>query len=160
MRLFFTRFTNMDDYRHVLTWGSWLIGDNYLTIRKWVLNFIPDEAPIMLLTAWVRIPNISVESFDHEFLDTIGQKIWKVMGIDHTTANVERGRFTSLSVQVDLSKPLLSKFRLNGRIWKIQYKGLKFICFRRGKIGHSEDSCPSKPPKETPLQNTGPEYIH
>ena len=81
----------MDDYQHVLTQGPWLIDDNYLTIRKWVPNFIPDEAPIKFLTAWVRIPNISVEYFDHDFLDIIGQKIRKVVGIDQTTANVERG---------------------------------------------------------------------
>jgi len=44
----------------------------------------------------------------------MGQKVGKVTGIDQTTINVERGRFTRLSVLIDLSKPLLSKFRLHG----------------------------------------------
>ena len=75
---FVTRFTNMEDYNHVINKGPWLIGDNYLTIRKWVPNFIPDEEPIKRLTAWIRIPNISVEYFDYEFLKTIGEKVEKV----------------------------------------------------------------------------------
>lgn len=48
---FIARFTNESDYNFVLTQGPWLIDDNYLTIRKWVPNFIPDEAPIKVLTA-------------------------------------------------------------------------------------------------------------
>ena len=47
-----------------------------------------------------------------------------------------------MSVEVDLSKPLLSKFRLHGRVWKIQYEGLRLICFKCGKIGHKEENCP------------------
>jgi len=48
---YITGFTNMEDYHHVLTQGPWLIGDNYLNIRKWVPNFVPDEEPIHVLTA-------------------------------------------------------------------------------------------------------------
>ena len=106
----------MEDRTHVLTPGSWMLGENYLTIHKWVSNFVPDEEPIRFPMAWICIPNINIEYFDYEFLDMIGQKVGKVIGIDQPTANVERGRFTRLSVEVDLSKPLLSKFRLNGRI--------------------------------------------
>lgn len=128
-----TRFTNYEDYHHVLTNGSWMLGDNYLVIREWIPNFIPEEDTITKLTAWVRIPNLSVEYFNKEFiLHKIGSKIGKVRRVDNTTANVERGKFIRLSVEVDLTKPLLSKFRLNGRIWKIQYEGLRMICFKCG----------------------------
>jgi len=46
-----------------------------------------------------------------------------------------------MCVEVDLTKPLLSKFRLNGRVWGIQYEGLKMICFKCGRQGHKEDAC-------------------
>jgi len=46
-----------------------------------------------------------------------------------------------MCVEVDLTKPLLSKFRLNGRVWDIQYEGLKMICFKCGRQGHKEDAC-------------------
>jgi len=47
-----------------------------------------------------------------------------------------------LSVQIDLSKPLLSKFCLNGKVWSIQYEGIHLIYFHCRKLGHKEDCCP------------------
>jgi len=137
-----TRFTNMEDYDHVMLNGPWMIGDNYLVIREWVPNFVPEEDHITKLTAWVRIPKLSVEYFNKQFLlHKIGQKIGRVLKIDNTTENVVRGQYTRLCVEVDLTKPLLSKFRLNGRVWGIQYEGLKMICFACGRQGHKEDTC-------------------
>ena len=49
----------------------------------------------------------------------IGKQIGKLTGLDHITTNVPRAFFTRLSVEVDLFKPLLSKFWLKGRLWKI-----------------------------------------
>ncbi|XP_021849487.1 uncharacterized protein [Spinacia oleracea] len=140
---FIARFSNVEDYNYVLTQGPWMLDDNYLTIRKWVPNFIPDDSPIRFLTAWVRIPNLAVEYFDKEFLQKIGNKIGKVTRIDHNTALAQRGQFTRLSVELDLNKPLLSKFWLRGRIWKVQYEGLRLICFNCGKIGHLGEECPN-----------------
>lgn len=59
------RLTSMEDYDFVMTQGPWMIGDSYLTIRKY---FVPDESPIKTLTTWVRIPNLSVEYFEKQFL--------------------------------------------------------------------------------------------
>ena len=147
-----TRFTNMEDYDHVIMNGPWMIGDNYLIIREWVPNFVPEEDKIPKLTAWVRIPRISVEYFNKQFLlHKIGQKIRRVLKINSTTENVARGQYTRMCVEVDLTKPLLSKFRLNGRVWGIQYEGLKMICFHCGRQGHKEDACEFD--KEAPMQD-------
>lgn len=120
-----------------------MLGDNYLVIRDWVPNFVPEEDTMTKLTTWVRIPRLSVEYFHKKILmHKIGSKIGKVIRVDDTMANVERGQYTRMSVEVDLSKPLLSKFCLNGKIWRIQYEGLRMICFQCGKQGHKEDNCP------------------
>ena len=124
-----------------------MIEDNYLVIREWVPNFVPEEDHITKLTAWVRIPKLSVEYFNKQFLlQKIGQKIGRVIKVDSTTANVERGQYTRMCIEVDLTKPLLSKFRLNGRVWGIQYEGLRMICFKCGKQGHKEDACGASVP--------------
>ena len=135
------RFTSYEDYEFVMTQGPWMIGDSYLTIRKWVPNFIADEAPMRHLTAWVRIPNLSVEYFDKQILHKIGAKIGKVIKIDRNTESMDRGQYVRFCIEVDLTKPLLSKFKLNGRVWKIQYEGLKMVCFKCGHLGHKEEVC-------------------
>lgn len=139
---YIAKFTSRDDYEYVLTEGPWMIDDHYLTIRKWIPNFTPDDAPIKILNAWVRIPNLAVEYFDSVFLHKVGAKIGKVIKIDTTTAKAARGKFIRMCVEIDLSKPLLSKFWLKGKVWKIQYEGLRLICYNCGKINHKEEDCP------------------
>lgn len=151
-KYFIARFTNSADYNYVLTQGPWMLDDNYLTIRKWVPNFVPDNAPITVLTAWVRIPNISVEYFDVQFLNKIGSKIGKVLRVDKSTAQADRGQFTRVSVEIDLTKPLLSKFWMKGRIWKVQYEGIRMVCFKCGTLGHNEEACPTM---QAPRIDTG-----
>ncbi|XP_048498020.1 uncharacterized protein LOC125496563 [Beta vulgaris subsp. vulgaris] len=109
-RYYIARFTNKEDYNFVLSQGPWMIDDCYLTIRKWVTNFIPDDSPLKVLTAWLRILNLSAEYFDTQFLHKVGAKIGKVLRVDRTTAQADRGQFTRISVEIDLTKPLLSKF--------------------------------------------------
>ena len=150
------RFTSLEDYEFVMTQGPWMIGDSYLTIRKWIPNFIADEAPMRHLTAWVRIPNLSVEYFDELILHKIGSKIGKVIKIDRNTESMDRGQYVRFCIEVDLAKPLLSKFRLNGRVWKIQYEGLKLICFKCGHLGHKEDKCESF---KAPESNKDPQHV-
>ena len=94
-----------------------MIDDNYPVIREWVPNFMPEEDKIMRLMALVRIRKWGMEYFNNHFsLNKIGKKIGRVLKLDSTTANVKRGKFTRLCVEVDLTKLLLSKFQLSGRI--------------------------------------------
>jgi len=93
------RFSNRKDYNHSVTQGPRLICENYLIIRKWVLNFIPDKEPIHLLTTWIQIACLSIEYHDNGFLHTMGKKIGRVLKIDHTTVAMWQGKFTQLSVQ-------------------------------------------------------------
>lgn len=94
------RFTSMEDYDFVMTQGPWMIGDSYLTIQKWVPNFVPDEEPICTLTTWVRIPNLSVEYFDKKFLHRIGENIGKVVRINKNTESMDRGQYISFYIEV------------------------------------------------------------
>lgn len=43
---------------------------------------------------------------------------------------------------LDLTKPLVSKIRLDGTIQHVEYEGLPTICYCCGRYGHTEDSCP------------------
>ncbi|XP_074293356.1 uncharacterized protein LOC141620361 [Silene latifolia] len=130
------RFSSKQDYEFVVTQGPWMIDDHYLTIKKWFPNFVPSEDYIKKLSAWIRIPNLPVQYINETFLRKIGSKVGEVVHIDKNTANAKRGQFTRLSVEADISKPLLLKFRLYGKVYRIQYEGLKMICFKCGCLGH------------------------
>ena len=82
-----------------------MLGDNYLVIRKWMSNFVPEGDTITRLTTVVRIPQLGTESFNKNLLlHKIGSKIENIIRVDDTTANVVRGQYTRMSIEVDLSK--------------------------------------------------------
>ncbi|CAN1133300.1 hypothetical protein LINPERHAP2_LOCUS7563 [Linum perenne] len=68
-------------------------------------------------------------------------KIGKTIRIDHTTLQGNRGNFARIYVEVDLSKPLLSKYHLRRRVRHIEYEGLHTIGFSCGCYGHQQDKC-------------------
>ncbi|CAN1194405.1 hypothetical protein LINPERHAP2_LOCUS42561 [Linum perenne] len=71
----------------------------------------------------------------------IKNRIGKMVCIDHTTLEGSRGNFARICVEVDLAKPLLSKYRLRQRVRRIEYEGLHIICFNCGCYGHKDEGC-------------------
>ena len=87
----------MEDQHLVLTQGSWFLGHEYLTVHKQVRNFIM-RSRSRNSKALVSIANISLEYFDQEFLEIIGMKTRRIIGINQATENVECDRLTWLSI--------------------------------------------------------------
>ncbi|KAK8662350.1 hypothetical protein V6N13_091929 [Hibiscus sabdariffa] len=54
-----------------------------------------------------------------------------------------------MAISVDLSKPLVSKLLVNGRLQLVEYESLPVICFHCGCYGHAQEGCPE-------LSNTQP----
>ena len=72
----------------------------------------------------------------------LGSKLGKSVKIDTAKSLASRGRFARMCVEVDLTKPLISKFNLRRRTRRIEYEGIHLICFGCGKYGHRKDACP------------------
>ncbi|MBA0583364.1 hypothetical protein Gorai_014224, partial [Gossypium raimondii] len=68
--------------------------------------------------------------------------IGKVVKIDLQTDKGLRGQFAWFPVQVNLSKPLISKIWITSRIHRIEYESLPSICFQHGRFGHLREGCP------------------
>ncbi|CAI0467961.1 unnamed protein product [Linum tenue] len=47
-----------------------------------------------------------------------------------------------MAVEVDLSKPLVPRIRLDGYWQKVEYENLPMVCFECGRVGHTNLSCP------------------
>ncbi|CAN1181162.1 hypothetical protein LINPERHAP2_LOCUS35206, partial [Linum perenne] len=82
-----------------------------------------------------------IEYFDAVILKTIRNKTSTAFHTDHTKLEGNWGNFVRICVKVDLSKPLLSKYRLRRRVRRIEYEGLHIICYTCGCYGHNQESC-------------------
>ncbi|CAN1161430.1 hypothetical protein LINPERHAP2_LOCUS23907 [Linum perenne] len=121
-----------------------MVADHYVVSEEWRPYFRPEDSSLSSLRVWIRLPGIPLEYFDYGILKRIGDRIGKTVRIDHTTLEGSRGNFARICVEVDISKPLLSKYRLRRRVRRIEYEGLHTICFSCGCYGHEEASCPEK----------------
>ncbi|XVE99570.1 hypothetical protein REPUB_Repub03eG0210600 [Reevesia pubescens] len=142
------RFGLRSDYNFVLTNGPWLIADHYLTIRRWTPEFRLEEATIDSVAAWIRFPGMPLKYYDNTILRCLGDEIGRSVRIDRTTSNMSRGKFARICVELDLNKPLVSKIFIGGRWQKIEYEGLKMLCFHCGRFGHSDLDCQIRRKKE------------
>ncbi|CAI0423863.1 unnamed protein product [Linum tenue] len=57
---------------------------------------------------------------------------------------MERGKFARIAVELDMTKPLATRIRLDGFWQPVLYENLPEICFECGRIGHTEESCSKK----------------
>ncbi|CAN1155882.1 hypothetical protein LINPERHAP2_LOCUS20628, partial [Linum perenne] len=102
---------------------------------------------------WVRLHGFPLEFFTETFLRRISDMIGQLVRIDPATLAMERGNYARICVRVDLSKKLLSKYKLLHRIRRVEYEGLHVVCFKCGIYGHTIDICPSAKATETAEQD-------
>ncbi|KAJ4837342.1 hypothetical protein Tsubulata_032554 [Turnera subulata] len=75
----------------------------------------------------------------------IARRVGKPIKVDEATLHSTHVKYARVYVEVDLTKPLVSKFRLRRRIWRIVYEGLSTVCFMCGHCGHTLDACRVNP---------------
>lgn len=61
--------------------------------------------------------------------------------VDYATTASSRGMFPRVVVRVPLDKPLISHFKIENGIQKVEYEGLPIVCFNCGKYGHYRELC-------------------
>lgn len=141
--------TNMEVKRRLLFDGPWIIQGHYLAVQRWSPNFNRFCSKVQKVAIWVRIPILPIHCYSEEVLLELSNLIGKAIKVDlntlaHCTDKknvVERGKFARVSVEVDLSKKLQSRFVIRTRIFTVEYEGLDTICFKCGKYGHNQESC-------------------
>ena len=143
---FLVKFESKNDFEEVLRGGPWFIGEHFLSIRPWSLNFRASEASMSSMAVWVRLLELPVEYYLRESLLRIGNGLGPVLRVDFNTASGSRGRFAQLCIQVDLDKPLVKTVRV-GSVWvAVIYEGIGCLCFQCGRVGHHLDCYPDNCP--------------
>lgn len=143
---FLIKFDCDEDRERVILDGPWTVQGHYLTIRPWTPNFYPSAATEESTMAWVRFPQLNLMYYDEDVLYAIASSIGKSIKIYVNTSLVTRGHFARVCVEVDLTKPLIAQFWLDGCWHAVEYEGFHVICFSCGKYGHLAEKCPDKPP--------------
>lgn len=80
------------------------------TIKEREPDFKASEAMETTTAVWVRFPELPIEYYQDRVLYAIAKCIGKPLKVDLNTAMAARGRFARVCVEVDLNKPLFSRF--------------------------------------------------
>ncbi|KAI9084260.1 hypothetical protein K1719_033767 [Acacia pycnantha] len=134
-------FQHNEDYMEALIGGPWVINDAYLSVARWRPDFNPKNARIESVVAWVRIPELPAPLFDKKFLLNLGNSIGKAIRLDIHTAQRTRGKFARMCVELDLTKPLVPAFNVDGQILSVVYESMGLLCTKCGWYGHNKDGC-------------------
>ncbi|XP_072054155.1 uncharacterized protein [Arachis hypogaea] len=119
---YLVKFYASEDFDFAFMEGPWKVYDHYLTVRLWEPNFNPLRATIDKITAWMRFSGLSIDFYDRTILRRIGNLIGRTVKVDNNTANLCREKFTRLCVKVDLTKPLMKKYLINGEEYHVEYE--------------------------------------
>lgn len=138
------RFHLQEDLNNVLFNGPWIIQDHYLIVKKWHPDFVSSLALVSSALAWIQLPGLSIVYYNDNALSAISSYIGKPIETDANTALVTRGKFASICVEINLTKPLLGQIIIDGRWQKVEYEGLHIICFPCGCFGHTTECCSIK----------------
>ncbi|XP_019167843.1 PREDICTED: uncharacterized protein LOC109163549 [Ipomoea nil] len=139
---FLVQFGAVDDLEFAMFGGPWMVLDHYLIVKPWVPDFDPFVDTTEKVLVWVRIPCLPAEYYNIIFLRKLGNKVGRTLRVDQATSMVSRGKFARICIEVDITKPLISKFNYKGRVRSVAYEGIHMICFTCGAYGHSLDACP------------------
>ncbi|KAI9110497.1 hypothetical protein K1719_018363 [Acacia pycnantha] len=138
---YLVNFQHMDDYMEALVGGPWVIADAYLNVARWRPDFNPKNERIESVVAWVRLPDLPAPLFDKKFLLNLGNSIGKAIRLDVHTAKRARGKFARMCVELDLTKPLVPEFNVEGQMLSVEYESLGPLCSRCGRVGHNHHGC-------------------
>ncbi|CAN0901138.1 hypothetical protein LINGRAHAP2_LOCUS21245 [Linum grandiflorum] len=86
----------------------------------------------------------------------IASKIGTPVRVDRATKEGARAKYARVCVEVDLTRPLLSKYRIEGVRYFIGYEGLKDLCTNCGKYGAPalRCTCRNPVPDEDPMMDS------
>lgn len=139
----FVRFQSERDAEFAFTQGPWTIMGHCLIVQLWTPRFDNSKEEIESVIAWIHLLGMALHYYHKKILRMLGQIIGSIIKVDYNNESATRGKFARLTVEVALTKPLISQFFLDGKVQKVEYEGLPTICFGCGKYGHNHEACPN-----------------
>ncbi|KAL5820839.1 hypothetical protein ACOSQ3_022721 [Xanthoceras sorbifolium] len=82
-----------------------------------------------------------MEWMELDLLWLVGGLLGSMCKVDPITESQERSRFARIYVEVDVSQPLYGMVKIDGRRVKVEYENMGLICYKCGRLGHSQEAC-------------------
>ncbi|XP_075110427.1 uncharacterized protein LOC142181308 [Nicotiana tabacum] len=124
--------------------GPWFIKGYFLSVQKWVPNFVATKASQNYTSVWIRLPQLPTEFYDGIILTKIGNCIGKLLKVDACTSVTLRGGYARLCVELSLDQPIQTFIMIGHHKQRIHYEGEGFLCKACGRLGYSNQSCPHR----------------
>ncbi|CAI0473757.1 unnamed protein product [Linum tenue] len=138
---FLVRFRSHKDYEGATMGGPWLLGDTYLTVHRWFKGFNPWKTEVTSTMVWAQLPELPIEFINKEAVMKIGEWLGKPVRVDRATELGARGKYARVCIEVNLTQPLISKFKIEGVTYLVQYEGLDDLCTDCGTYGKKAGKC-------------------
>ncbi|CAN1245901.1 hypothetical protein LINGRAPRIM_LOCUS3057 [Linum grandiflorum] len=90
----------------------------------------------------------------------IASRIGKLVRVDRATEAGARGKYARVCVEVDLSKRLLPKYKVEGVLYLIVYAGFHKICTKCGMYGTPTHLCKFDHPQVEDMMTNDTEQVH
>lgn len=115
-------------------------------MKFWEERYNPDNEKMLEATIWVRLFRLTVEFWNPEILEGIGNTIGAFVKVANTT---KRGKYTSyarLCVYMNIAEPLPEHIELeyHDSFWQqpLDYEHIPSRCRRCHEYGHLYRQCP------------------
>ncbi|CAN0918881.1 hypothetical protein LINGRAHAP2_LOCUS31139 [Linum grandiflorum] len=143
---FLVRFREKEDYETAMTGGPWLLGDTYLTVHRWHKSFNPWNAEAKTTMVWIQLPDLPIKYYHPNAVMRIARKIGSPVRVDRATEEGARAKYARVCIDLDLTKALLPKYKIDGIKYLVVYEGLKDLCTSCGRYGAPTHSCQCQNP--------------
>lgn len=90
----------------VLQNGPWFINGFFLSVQKWIPNFMVKQARRCYSAVWVRLSQLPTEFYDGIIIMKIDNAIGKLLKVDACTLATLRERYTRLCVEIPSEQPV------------------------------------------------------
>lgn len=82
---------------------------------------------------WARVPEFPLEFYNQDILFSVGKCLGSPIKIDQVTYWASKGKYACVCVEVDFTKPLVSRIMVDETLFNIEYENFSTICFRCGE---------------------------
>ncbi|CAN0906753.1 hypothetical protein LINGRAHAP2_LOCUS24430 [Linum grandiflorum] len=84
---------------------------------------------------WIQLTDLPIEYYHPIAVKRIANKIGIPFPVDRATEEGARAKFVRVCVEIDLTKPLLPKYKIGRIKYLIVYEGLSDLCIVCGRYG-------------------------